>query len=256
MGGRALGTPWQAIALFGGLVLATGIAYAVLSPRSSAFWIGPVLGALAFGLLVDVRNGGSRAVRTFSDYLAAGWLLPAGAPLSPDGANTRAVSRRPGEDHVYQCQVYRSRRGGPSSSLVSLDYSGPDLANATAYPGHRLSEQVKADTCIAGDLAQAPEEANHGVVDPENDFNALHSDGSVGWISPGSPATSATRPRPRACARSRGVQQGGHGRGDGKPLQSLRESAKLLSLRPETAASAAGPAMNQRGVATCLPTCN
>jgi len=107
------------------------------------------------------------------------WRVPAGAPLA-DGANSRAVCKRPGEDNLYVCKVR-----GSSTTSASLDYAGPLLTAATIYPGGVMSERVRADRYIGGDLILGTD-PNHGGVTsmPDDDFNGLLFDGSVRAIVP------------------------------------------------------------------------
>lgn len=107
------------------------------------------------------------------------WRLPAGA-----------ISRRPGEDALFQCTV-RRRRLRAAITPSALDYAGPALERVEDFPGGRLSDRVAAQTFIGGDLC-LPGDPNHaGTRVSGRGFpsNALRFDGSVKEVQPGSPET-------------------------------------------------------------------
>jgi hypothetical protein len=79
--------------------------------------------------------------------------------------------------HNFRCPVYGSR-----STPTVMDYSGPNFADP-AFPGGILSDRVKGNAFIYGDLC-LPGDENHGRG---VEFNALSFDGTSRRIQPRSP---------------------------------------------------------------------
>lgn len=148
------------------------------------------------------RYGGDR------DYPITVSLYGSGVPV-PAGSNgafwswlyrvpeqERAVSKRPGDCGLYVCRV-RQYEHRSWAKPTSLDYTGPnlgatwppnsgDLSGRAIYPGGILSEAVRGDVMIAGDIIGPPDVPNHGGAPgaPNDDWKGLCFDGHVESVVP------------------------------------------------------------------------
>ncbi|MBI5367772.1 MAG: type II secretion system protein [Planctomycetes bacterium] len=137
--------------------------------------------------------------------------IGSGAPIVPGNPNnifwawvyrvpsqTDAVMQRPGDDAVFVCRVT-----GTQPTTSALEYTAPSLmgnwpagfgppVGSAIYPNRVLSESVRADVPIAGDIVNGnlPNFPNHGGTAgtpgfPNDDWNGLFADGHVESIVPG-----------------------------------------------------------------------
>ncbi|MBI3272330.1 MAG: hypothetical protein HYZ53_25285 [Planctomycetes bacterium] len=135
-------------------------------------------------------------------------LMGSGAP-TPAGGNgvfwstlyrvpnqTNAVSQRPGDCGIYVCKVRKTQ-----PTTTALEYTCPNFGavwpagNSSpagkpmlAFPGGLLSDAVRGDTPIGGDLIGPSDTPNHGGLPgaPTDDWNCLFFDGHVDMVLPGS----------------------------------------------------------------------
>lgn len=148
------------------------------------------------------RYGSDRYYPTTAAPGGSGAAVPAG----PNGAfwshlyrlpqAKNAVSLRPGDDGLYFCPC-----GAAKKSETALEYTAPKFdakwsrTQADVFPNRQLSEAVRADAMISGDLIGPPDVPNHGREAgkygekpgvPEVEWNALFFDGHAETIVPGS----------------------------------------------------------------------
>lgn len=140
------------------------------------------------------------------DYPSTSVIAGTGAPI-PEGPNGRfwsvlyrvpsqstAVSQRPGDDSIYVCRVFHL---GRDMRTTTLEYTGPAFSavwpegsgsrQEPMYPGGRLSDAVRGDVMIGGDVVGPPDSPNHGGQPgrPADDWEALGFDGQILTIHPG-----------------------------------------------------------------------
>lgn len=113
-----------------------------------------------------------------------GWLW-----RMPSQAN--AISKRPGDDGIYVCKVT-----GNMPTSTALEYTCPSFnqtwpvgVSAPMFPNSVLSEAVRGDTPIGGDVLQgaagtAPNHGGTAANNPNDDWNALMFDGHVETVVP------------------------------------------------------------------------
>lgn len=146
------------------------------------------------------RYGGDRDYPTTVTIGGSGAPVPAARPNGPfwawlyrNPSATQAVARRPGDDAIFVCKVT-----GNQPTVTALEYTcprfdgkWPEPPNAPIFPRGQLSEAVRGDAPIAGDLVfsdDSPIQPNHGGQPnaPNDDWNVLCFDGHVEAVVPGS----------------------------------------------------------------------
>ncbi|MBI3271186.1 MAG: type II secretion system protein [Planctomycetes bacterium] len=146
------------------------------------------------------RYGGDRHYPTTVAVGGSGAPVPAGLNGAfwswlyriPNAMN--AVSQRPGDDGLYVCKM-----SSTVPTPTALEYTAPNFGAKwpptpqgtpaqPVFPGGKLSEAVRGDAMIGGDLIGPPDLPNHsgqpGV--PDDDWNILFFDGHVEAVVPDS----------------------------------------------------------------------
>ncbi|MBI5368989.1 MAG: type II secretion system protein [Planctomycetes bacterium] len=122
------------------------------------------------------------------------WRVPAQDRAVSFRSGAAGGAQDVGDNRLFACPVL----GTPQLSSTIIEYTCPRLAavwrapfgSGAVFPNGRLSDVVRPDTFIGGDIIQGPfppgTTGNHGggSLTPQNPFSGLVMDGHVETVSP------------------------------------------------------------------------